>query len=271
MKTNLIDTKHMQWELVWSDEFDYEGLPSVDKWGYEEGCFLKNNEEQFYKCACLKNSRVENGTLIIEAHKEKTLNPLYNKTNKSESARNRKFADYTSASLITKHKASWKYGRIEARAKVPSGRGTWPAFWMLGANINSVGWPACGEIDIMEYVGYQPTLIHGTVHTENNNIKKNKGIGGKLTLPSASSEFHIYAIEWEETEIRFYVDQFNYHTVTKKASTTNEWPFDQDFFLIINLAIGGDWGGIEGIDNSNFPCRYVIDYVRVYKSKPLNL
>jgi beta-glucanase (GH16 family) len=264
MKKDTSESTLSEWKLVWFDEFDYQGLPDPAKWDYEEWCFAKNEEEQFYKRATLKNSRVEKDCLIIEAHKERTLNPKYNQDSKIWGA-DREFAEYTSASLITRNIVSWKYGRIEVRAKQPSGRGTWPAIWMLGDNDNKVGWPRCGEIDIMEFVGYQPDLVHGTVHTNYNNIKKNKGVGAKILVPGISDNFHIYSIEWDSREIKFFVDDIHYHTYSNNDQGEEFWPFDQKFYLILNLAIGGVWGGIEGIDDTIFPARFEVDYVRVYQ------
>ena len=146
------------WRLVWSDEFDYTGLPDPKKWDYEEG-FVRNNEAQYYTRARKENARVENGMLVIEGRKEKFPVPQA-----SSGGKGRQFADYTAASLITLNKADWKFGRIEVRAKLPQGRGVWPAIWMLGSNIRQVGWPACGEIDIMEFVGHTPGFVHATVH-----------------------------------------------------------------------------------------------------------
>ncbi len=151
-----------EWQLAWSDEFDYEGLPDPTKWGYEEG-FVRNHEAQFYTVGRRENARVEHGMLIIEARKEHWDNPHYKEGATGESGR-RKSAEYTSASINTLHKQSALFGRMEMRAKLPSGKGVWPAFWTLGENIGAVGWPRCGEIDIMEFVGHDPRFIYGTLH-----------------------------------------------------------------------------------------------------------
>ncbi|MFI5382540.1 MAG: family 16 glycosylhydrolase, partial [Tepidisphaerales bacterium] len=150
------------WRLVWSDEFDYKGPPDPAKWDYEEG-FVRNNEAQFYTRGRLENARVEDGMLIIEGRREHFANPKYSPDATRGSA-SRQFADYTAASLITRNKVDWTYGRVEVRAKLPQGRGVWPAIWMLGSNTRSVGWPAGGEIDNMEFGGPTPEYVHATGH-----------------------------------------------------------------------------------------------------------
>jgi beta-glucanase (GH16 family) len=239
------------WDLVWSDEFDYEGLPDPEKWGYEVG-YIRNDELQYYTEKREENARVEDGVLIIEARKDGDTVP--------DAARG-----YTSASLVTKDTATWTYGRIEVRAKLPQGVGTWPAIWTLGVNIDEVGWPACGEIDIMEHVGFQPGLLHGTVHTEAYNHVKGTARGGSLYRPDPFEEFHIYAVEWFEDRIDFYIDEYKYFTFENEHTGVDAWPYDAPQYLILNLAIGGSWGGQEGVDDSIFPQPYIIDYVRVFE------
>lgn len=240
----------VEWKLVWADEFDGEGLPDPQKWDYEEG-MLRNNEAQYYTRARLENARLEGGNLVIEARRE-----------------DYQGAQYTSASLITRRKAEWTYGRIEVRAQLPTGRGTWPAIWMLGVNIDQVGWPTCGEIDIMENVGFDPDRIHANIHTQayNHVLKTNKGNSLLVERPYAS--FHIYAVEWFPDHLDFYVDDQKYFTFWNENTGVAAWPFDQPFYLILNLAIGGAWGGMQGIDDTIFPQRYLIDYVRVYQAAP---
>ncbi|MGF1585081.1 MAG: family 16 glycosylhydrolase [Bacteroidales bacterium] len=238
------------WHLVWNDEFENEGLPDPARWAYDIG-YIANNEKQYYTESRLENARVENGQLIIEAHRE-SWNDF----------------DYTSARLVTRGRSTWTYGRFEIRAKVPGGVGTWPAIWMLGENISEIGWPACGEIDIMEHVGFDPHNVHGNVHTKayNHMIGTNKG--GTVELENPAENFHIYAIEWFEDRIDFYVDENKYFTFEKESEGGNDvWPFDKPHYLLLNLAIGGDWGGSRGIDDSVFPHRFLIDYVRVYEWK----
>jgi beta-glucanase (GH16 family) len=254
------------WKLVWSDEFDKPGLPDAAKWNYEVG-FIRNNEAQYYTRARSENARVENGMLIIEARKEPFRNPGYDPSAQGTSLarRNREFADYTSASLTTRGKANWTYGRIEVRAKLPPGRGTWPAIWTLGTNSSQVGWPACGEIDIMEFVGFDPGIIHANVHTKKYNHVMKNGKGSRISISDASEVFHNYVLEWDQNHLDFFVDDKKYFTYTNEGSGVDAWPYDKDQFLILNLAIGGAWGGAKGIDETCFPQRYYIDYVRVYQ------
>jgi beta-glucanase (GH16 family) len=254
------------WQLVWSDEFDKPGLPDTIKWNYETG-FIRNNEAQYYTRERKENARVENGMLVIEARKEHFRNPEFDPAAAGfrRGRRSREFAEYTSASLTTRGKTNWTCGRIEVRAKLPAGRGTWPAIWTLGANERQVGWPGCGEIDIMEFVGHDPGIVHANVHTKKyNHIQKN-GKGGQLKMPNASEAFHVYALEWDSEHLDFFADDQKYFTYTNEKSGSDAWPFDKDQFLILNLAIGGAWGGQKGIDDAIFPQQYLIDYVRVYQ------
>ncbi len=255
------------WKLVWSDEFDKPGLPDPGKWGYETG-FVRNNEAQYYTRERKENARVEDGLLVIEARKEQFKNPDYDPNavakGKGAGRRGPELAEYTSASLTTRGKGNWTYGRIEVRAKLPRGRGTWPAIWMLGTN-RAAGWPACGEIDIMEEVGYEPGIIQAHIHTGKYNHLKNTSKGERITIADASEAFHVYAVEWDKDKMDFYVDQQKYFTYRNEGSGSEAWPFDQDQDPILNLAIGGAWGGAKGIDDSIFPQRYYIDYVRVYQ------
>jgi beta-glucanase (GH16 family) len=254
------------WKLVWSDEFSEPGLPNSSKWGYEEG-FIRNGEKQFYTRARQENARVENGVLVIEARKEHYPDGGSNGSSSSSGRRRRggDTAEYTSASLTTQGKAAWTYGRIEVRAKLPRGRGTWPAIWMLGTNIQDAGWPSCGEIDIMEFVGFDPGVVHANIHDKKYNHAINTGKGDKLRVPDASDAFHVYAVEWDRDHMDFFVDKEKYFTFRNEGTGTEAWPFDKDQYLILNLAIGGGWGGQKGIDDSIFPAQYRIDYVRVYQ------
>ena len=236
-----------QWHLEWSDEFSYKGLPDTSKWSYEVG-YIRNNEKQYYTKDDLSNARVENGMLVIEAHKKKF-----------------KEFDYTSASINTLGKSHFRYGRIEVRAKLPTGVGTWPAIWMMGINRAQVGWPTCGEIDIMENVGFDPNVIHGNVHTAAYNHVKKTNKGNEIIVAPPFENFIIYAVEWSESKIDFFVEDKKYFTFENENTGNETWPFDKDFYLLINLAIGGAWGGREGIDESIFPQKYLVDYVRVYK------
>ena len=243
-----IDAK--DWKLVWSDEFNCAGLPDTNKWDYEEG-FVRNHETQYYTRARLENARVENGHLVIECRKEH-FTPA-----------NHAAVEYTAASLTTLNKESWQYGRIEVRAKLPHGLGVWPAIWTLGTNISQVGWPRCGEIDIMEFVGKEPNGIHGTVHYAVTG--KHQSDGGTLVTNQPFDDFHVYAIEWTPERIDFFFDDQKYHTVLiAKADEGAGNPFRAPQYLILNFALGGDWGG--PIDDAVLPQKFLIDYVRIYQS-----
>jgi beta-glucanase (GH16 family) len=254
--------------LVWSDEFNYTGKPDRTKWTYEYG-FIANQEKQYYTDNT-KNARVENGHLIIEAHIEKIVNKDYkNPALKNTWAQYKAEIDtaqYTSARLTTEDLAEWKYGRIEARAMLPKGRGMWPAIWMLGQNREEAGWPDCGEIDIMEHVGYDNDTIHGTIHTKAYNHMRGTQKGKTIYIENPNDEFHVFTIEWTPEKIDFMLDGVVYNHIQNEHKTEAEWPFDQKFYLILNVAVGGGWGGIKGIDDRIFPQRMVVDYVRVYQS-----
>jgi beta-glucanase (GH16 family) len=250
------------WTLVWSDEFDKPGLPDSAKWTYEVG-FIRNNELQYYTRARRENARVEDGCLVIEARMEKYTNAAYRAVS-GDWRRGREFAEYTSASVNTHGLAAWKHARVEVRAKIPHGRGTWPAIWMLGED-RQVGWPSCGEIDIMEFVGHDPDTIHGTVHTGKYNHMRGTAKGAKYPIKAPYDDFHVYAVEWDAEKMDFYLDGNKYFTYKNDHSGEAAWPFDKPCYLILNTAIGGDWGGQQGVDKSIFPQKYWIDYVRVYQ------
>jgi beta-glucanase (GH16 family) len=246
------------WKLVWSDEFEKAGAPDPEKWNYELG-FVRNNEAQYYTRDRRENARVENGMLVIEARKERLDLPASGPGTGKKGA---KAINYTSASLITRGKASWTYGRIEVRAKLPTGRGTWPAIWMLGV---SGGWPAGGEIDIMENVGFDPDAIHANVHTKKYNHVMRTNKGAKITVAKPYEDFHVYAVEWHPDHMDFFVDKNKYFTFKNEGTGADAWPFDKPEYLILNIAIGGAWGGQKGIDDSIFPQKMHVDYVRVYQ------
>ena len=254
-----------EWKLLWSDEFERAGLPDSKRWTNEVG-FIRNREVQYYTAGRSENARVENGNLILEARKERFANPRFR--TQDGGRRGREYAEYTSASLTTEGLAEWRHGRVEVRAKLPRGRGVWPAIWMLGTRRKGVGWPACGEIDIMEYVGFQPDVIHANIHTRKYNHVKGTGKGDQMKIEKPFEDFHIYAIEWSSERIDFFVDKEKYFTYAKESGSGEDaWPFDRPFYLILNLAIGGAWGGQKGIDETIFPQRFEIDYVRVYERK----
>lgn len=241
-------------KLVWSDEFNGKGLPDPTKWDYDTAmgcpkiCGWGNNELQYYTHKNTKNVRQEDGMLIVEARREKMGE-----------------AQYTSARIVTKNKGDWKYGRIDVRAKLPAGRGMWPAIWMLPTDWKYGGWPHSGEIDIMENVGFWPDSVLGTVHTNAYNGMKGTQKTKGLNFKDLSTAFHVYSIEWDAKKIRFYVDNILYNEFKNSGKGVDEWPFDQRFHLLINIAVGGNWGGQKGIDDSIFPQKMYVDYVRVYQ------
>lgn len=242
-------SKTKQLKLVWSDEFNYLGLPDSTKWSYDVGGDgWGNNELQYYTRASQKNAIVGNGVLSIIALKENFEN-----------------RNYTSARLLTKGKADWSYGRVEIKAKLPKGRGSWPAGWMLGANIDTVGWPQCGEIDIMEHVGYDPDTIVGSIHTDTYNHVKHTQKTKRIFIKNPATEFHLYACEWTTNKMVFFLDGKPYFTVKNEHKTDKEWPFDKPQFMLLNIAIGGNWGGQKGVDESIFPVKMEVDYVRVFQ------
>jgi len=254
------------WHLVWSDEFNYTGKPDTTKWGYDYR-FIANQEKQYYTDS-LKNARVEKGYLILEAHKEKIANTDFKNTEISGWAKYKTEIDtaqYTSARIKTEGLAAWQYGRIEVRAKLPKGRGMWPAVWMLSEDRKEIGWPESGEIDIMEHVGYDNDTIHGTIHTKAYNHMLGTQKGKSTFIENPNDEFHVFAIEWTPQKIDFMVDGVVYNHVENEGKTTAEWPFDKKFYLILNVAVGGMWGGQRGIDDTIFPQQMIIDYIRVYQ------
>ena len=251
------------YQLVWADEFETTGKPDSAKWTYELG-FIRANEKQYYTDS-LNNARIENGNLIIETRKEKIKNntpPFFERPDYVDEI---EYADYTSASLTTRGIVDWQYAKIDIRAKLPKGRGTWPAFWMLGVNWGKTNWPECGEIDIMEHVGYDPQLIHGTIHTKayNHVLKTQKG--KTINIDTPYNEYHVYSLVWTPEKIEFLLDGIVYNSIQNEHKTTDEWPFDQPFHLKLNVAVGGGWGGQKGIDDSIFPQQMIVDYVRVYQ------
>ncbi len=251
-----------EWRLVWADEFNYSGLPDSAKWGYEIG-FVRNFEKQFYTKNRLKNARVENGYLIIEARKERYKNPSFN-LNSTDWRREKEYAHYTSASINTQNKMQFKYGRVEVRAKLPRGKGVWPAIWALGVNIAEIGWPLCGEIDIMEFVGHDPDKIYATVHYGVGRAGEHNSCGANILAKKPYDDFHVYALEWNRDKMDFYFDQKKYYTFQiDKSQKEVADQFRKPFYLLINLALGGSWGG--KIDDSIFPQQYLIDYVRIYE------
>ncbi|HVN18779.1 MAG TPA: glycoside hydrolase family 16 protein [Dongiaceae bacterium] len=245
-----------RWTLTWSDEFDGpDGTPAdSSRWVSETGGNGWGNQELEYYTARPQNAFQQGGNLVIKVLKEKY-------TSADGVAR-----DYTSARLKTQGKFSQKYGRFEARIKIPRTQGIWPAFWMLGDDIDKVGWPKCGEIDVMENIGKEPGLVHGTIHGPG--YSGDKGIGSPFALPNNApfaDEFHIYAVEWEPNAIRFYVDDHLYATRTPaELPPGTKWVYGHPFFMLLNVAVGGGWPGNPDA-TTEFPQTMLVDYVRVYR------
>ena len=244
------------WKLVWSDEFNGPNGSAVDssKWISETGGGGWGNDELEYYTNRIQNAWQEDGNLVIKVVQEKY-------TGADGVSRN-----YTSARLKTLGKFSQTYGRFEARMKIPRGQGIWPAFWMLGNDIEKPGWPDCGEIDIMENIGKEPGLVHGTIHGPG--YSGAGGIGSPYALPADqrfADDFHVFAVEWEPNVIRFYVDEHLYATRTPSdLPKGTKWVYDHPFFLLLNVAVGGGWPGNPDA-TSVFPQTMLVDYVRVYE------
>jgi beta-glucanase (GH16 family) len=239
-------------QVTMQDEFDTEGAPNSAIWGYDLGTGNSdtgggwgNNELQFYTDRT-ENVKVENGYLLITAKKEEYQG-----------------SSYTSARLTTKGLFDQAYGRFEARIRLPYGQGMWPAFWLLGANIDEVGWPQCGEIDIMEYRGQEPTMVLGTVHGPGYSGAESITKGYNLLNDRFDTSFHIFGIEWGPEYINYYIDDVLYNQITP-ANVTGEWVFDHPFYIVINLAVGGNFVGAPN-NETVFPQTMLVDYVRVYK------
>lgn len=254
--TSAINPPGKGMELVWSDEFDRGMLPDSAKWGYDLGdgcpevCGWGNNELQYYTANRKENARIENGHLILEARLEKM-----------------GAKDYTSARLVTKMKGDWLYGKVLVRAKLPKGVGVWPAIWMLPTRWEYGGWPSSGEIDIMEHVGYMPDSIFGSIHTERFNHVIGTQVTKGMMVADVAEAFHEYGIEWDRDKIDFLLDGQVYQTFRNNKEGPGAWPFDKAFHLLLNIAVGGNWGGKHGVDVSIWPQRMIVDYVRVYQAR----
>tara|TARA_R110002153_G_scaffold89665_12_gene219454 strand:- start:407 stop:1396 length:990 start_codon:yes stop_codon:yes gene_type:complete len=269
VRKQITDTR--DWQLVWNDEFDYQGAPDPLKWSHDLWAARKVNDEDQAYTDRAKNSRVEEGKLVIEAHKESYDN-----------------AEYTSARLHNLHKGDILYGKVDVRAKIPAGRGTWSAIWMLPSDPYTYSttctenedwqgssscdaWPNSGEIDIMEHVGYDMQTIHGTVHNKAyywiNWEQRKASVEGK----TVDQEFHLYSVEWSPSHIIVSLDKRPYFYYHNEGTGWQAWPFDKPFHLIMNLAIGGQWGRSGGpIDDRIFPVRMEVDYVRIYQLPSVN-
>lgn len=232
-------------KLIWEEQFNAPLLQDKS-WNFEQGngcpnlCGWGNNERQVYT---KNNHRLENGYLTITARKEAD-------------------GSYTSTRITTAGKKEFRYGRIECRASLPRGQGIWPAFWMLGANISKVGWPKCGEIDILEYIGKEPHHVYTTLHTQSGH--GDNGHSKKTNVGDIENGFHVFAVEWSKEQMDFFVDERLVFTYNPAAKNADNWPFDQPHFIILNMAIGGNFGG-PAVDDSIFPQEFTVDYIRVYQ------
>ncbi len=232
----------------WADEFNGTGVPDPVKWGYDIGGHGWGNNELQYYSNRPANASVADGKLTIIARRE-----------------NLERKEYTSARLVTKNKGDFLYGRFEIKAKLPTGKGTWPAVWMLPTDNAYGGWPKSGEIDIMEHVGYDQNRVHVTVHTEAYNHGIGTQRGQNKIIPTASTEFHLYRVDWTPYAIRGYIDNEQVFEFKNEGTGSAAWPFDKQFHLLLNIAVGGNWGGSQGVDPSVYPQTMEVDYVRVYK------
>lgn len=231
--------------LLWSDEFNVDGVVSNSKWSYDVGGNgWGNNELEYYTSGL--NDSVKNGILNIVARKE------------SFGGKN-----YTSARIVSKNKGDWQYGRFEIRAKLPKGRGTWPAIWMLPTDNFYGVWPNSGEIDIMEHVGYDPEKVHFNLHAKA--FYGANGRGGSKMIPGAMDAFHVYRLDWAPYGIRGYMDGEKVFEYSNPYASSDYWPYDKKFHMLINIAVGGNWGGAQGVDDAVFPATMQVDYVRVFK------
>lgn len=240
-----------QWHMVWSDEFEGDGLIDASKWEYQVGASGWGNKElQFYTAERTENVRRESGRLVIEARRE-----------------DYQGAAYTSGRIRTRGKADWLYGRIEVSARLPAGLGTWPAIWMLATNSDygNGGWPDMGEIDIMEAVGHDPGKTHSAIHTNALNHSLGTNPFATRSVPTSTTEFHVYALEWTPNRITTFVDGVPNLVFDRNGADWRRWPFDRPFHLILNIAVGGTWGGAQGVNPDAFPTRMEVEYVRVYE------
>jgi beta-glucanase (GH16 family) len=237
--------------VTWADEFDTNGAPDPAKWTYDVGGSGWGNNELEYYTNTINNAVIKDGVLTITAKKE-SLNGM----------------NYTSSRMVSKNGSDMLYGRVEVKAKLPAGRGTWPAIWMLPNDYAYGAWPNSGEIDIMEHVGYDPNKVHFSVHNQLYNGGNAKT--STLEIPTAFTEYHLYRADWTPTSIKGYYDDQLVFTYTNDGKGSAGWPFDKPFHVLLNLAIGGNWGGVQGVDDSIFPVSMQVDYVHFYKMTTTN-
>ena len=252
-QTNSSASTEPAYTLVWADEFDDDGLPDSTKWSFDtEGNAWGwgNNDAQHYTANRLENAEVKNGVLRITTIKEDFAGK-----------------NYTSARLLSKGKGDWLYGKFEIRAQLPEGRGLWPAIWMLPTENEYGNWPASGEIDIMENVGYMPDTILASSHTNSYNHMIGTQRSDTICIADCYDTFHVYCLEWEPQQYKVSVDDEQFFTFKNEGTGPNEWPYDKPFHLLLNVAVGGNWGGLKGIDDTIFPQSMLVDYVRVYQKK----
>ena len=254
------------WKMVWQEEFDQGTAPDPKIWKHEKG-YVRNQESQYYTHERPENCRIEKGCLILEGRKESIPNAEFKAGSGDWRFKDEK-TTYTSASITTQGTKEFLYGKIEVRARLPSGQGVWPAIWMLGTA--KVGWPACGEIDIMEFIGKNPRTIYGTLHFTSatghaSNTKWHASNGGKVELDKLSTDFHLYTVEWDAEKIDLFVDGKKFHSVDQKLtqSPDGNMPFRKPHYLLLNLALGGEWGG--PVKDAVLPARFEVDYVRYYQ------
>jgi len=250
------------WTLTWSDEFNGANGSAVDstKWVYDTGGDGWGNSELEYYTSGTANAVQQGGNLVITA-------TTANASNYTCSYPSNGPCHYTSARLKTLGKFSQQYGRFEARIQIPEGQGIWPAFWMMGDNINTVNWPSCGEIDVMENIGKEPSINHGSMHMPASGSTSDDQLTGMYTLAGAAKlgdAFHTYAVEWSSSQVAFYVDDMLYETQTKQGATGRTWEFDHPFFILLNVAVGGTWPGSPD-STTTFPQTMKVDWVRVYQ------
>lgn len=254
------NSNSQNYKLIWQDEFKNSGKPNPEKWNYETG-FIRNLEQQIYTDR-KKNVRVKNGKLQITALRENYRNKRFDPTVKNYRI-NTPASEYTSGSINTKDKFEFKYGRIEVRAKLPEGNGVWPAIWMLGANFDEIEYPLAGEIDIMEHVGTEPDVIHGTVHFPWDNNLGIRSVSNSKKISSSSEQFHVYSLNWTHEKIEFLIDNEVYHTFNVDDAGSLNNPFRRPFYILLNFALGGNWAG--PVDPDFLPQKFLIDYIRVYQ------